>query len=345
MAKAKVSGIYCITSTVNGKQYVGSSVDIGERWKSHLRLLKKGSHHSPHLQNHVNKYTVEDLMFNVIEEVVDVSLLINVEQYYIDTIKPKFNCAPNAGSVLGLKKKGFKYYRCEKDPERYVTHYRVRGKQLRFTAHLTEEDAIAEVEYIKSLTEDELLWYKEECVNRPLRKRGGKYYHFNKKLGKYEVSFRVNGKQTGFGSYVTEQEAITRVEYITSLTDSELVDYTNKLLASREPKYYYQEKLSGRWGVEFCINGQRMYFGSHETEQKAIEQVDFIKSLSIEGITNYYSQLVDSREPENYYFCNTYNRWFVKFRLVGKDKCFGRYKTEQEAIDRVKEVKLELGLL
>jgi len=59
--------IYKITNTVNGKFYVGSSVNTRDRFKRHKRLLKRNKHHSAYLQNAWNKHGAEAFVFHVIE--------------------------------------------------------------------------------------------------------------------------------------------------------------------------------------------------------------------------------------------------------------------------------------
>lgn len=100
----KTSGVYKITSTVHPERiYVGSAVDISERWRVHLRHLKKGRHHSILLQRHVNKYGLSDIQFSVITICAKEDLL-KVEQVFIDGYKPYFNIAIVAGSpMLGRK--------------------------------------------------------------------------------------------------------------------------------------------------------------------------------------------------------------------------------------------------
>jgi len=91
------SGVYQITNTSNGNFYVGSSVNIYKRWKDHSRSLNRGNHHSDYLQNAWNKYGEENFKFEIIEEVLDKSKLIEREQYYLDTLKPEYNICPQAG--------------------------------------------------------------------------------------------------------------------------------------------------------------------------------------------------------------------------------------------------------
>jgi group I intron endonuclease len=211
--KSKVSGIYLITSKVNGKKYVGQSVDIGQRWRMHLSTLKNNKNPNNHLQNHFNKYSIEDLTFEVLEEVVDLSLLTEREQYYMDLLKPEFNDCPAAGSRIGFKQEGSKYYRYSS--KQYQTYYHIQGKMITFSYHHLEDEAIKEVEYIKTLTQEELLNYKEKCLAKPVKlKRNVRHYSFNKLERKYKVQFILEGKNKYFGSYATEQEAIDRVKQL-----------------------------------------------------------------------------------------------------------------------------------
>ena len=46
----KVSGIYQITNTVNGRVYVGSAVNISDRWYRHKLHLRNGAHLSASLK-------------------------------------------------------------------------------------------------------------------------------------------------------------------------------------------------------------------------------------------------------------------------------------------------------
>jgi len=50
------SGIYLIQCLVNGKCYIGQSINIENRLKSHLYNLKKGNHFNVKLQRAFNKY-------------------------------------------------------------------------------------------------------------------------------------------------------------------------------------------------------------------------------------------------------------------------------------------------
>lgn len=85
------------------KIYIGSAVSFSERKSIHLHRLKKGNHPNKKLQNHFNKYGFNDLCFEIVEVVADKNNLLNREQFFIDTLKPKFNILKVAGSWLGHK--------------------------------------------------------------------------------------------------------------------------------------------------------------------------------------------------------------------------------------------------
>lgn len=67
-------GIYQILNLVDGKSYVGQSIDVEARWSQHLRKLAKQDHHSILLQRAWNKYSAASFKFNVLQECPEASL-------------------------------------------------------------------------------------------------------------------------------------------------------------------------------------------------------------------------------------------------------------------------------
>lgn len=111
-------GIYKITNTINGKFYIGSSVQITRRLSGHISQLNKNCHVNRHLQSAWNQYGQDSFIFERIERVKDKSRLIEREQYYLDTLlhaqdyikendsrflELGYNLNPVAGSNLGVK--------------------------------------------------------------------------------------------------------------------------------------------------------------------------------------------------------------------------------------------------
>lgn len=101
-------GIYKITNTNNNKIYIGSSVDLLHRKATHISKLNSNSHDNIYLQRSFNKYNGDGFIFDVVEFIEDVNLLIEREQYWIDLFQsynPElgYNLCRIAGSTLGRK--------------------------------------------------------------------------------------------------------------------------------------------------------------------------------------------------------------------------------------------------
>lgn len=98
----KSSCIYKISSiTKPDIFYIGSAVNFQARKLKHLSSLRRGVHINNYLQNHYLKYGIDDLYFEIVENVINKESLLDREQFYIDTLKPKFNLCKIAGSCLG----------------------------------------------------------------------------------------------------------------------------------------------------------------------------------------------------------------------------------------------------
>lgn len=103
----KISGIYSITNTVTNKKYIGSSINIHHRWEVHRSQLKRGKHHSIHLQRAWDKYGEASFIFELIEELADTSKLRLLEQVWIDwedSYRKGYNCAPCVKDSVTPKK-------------------------------------------------------------------------------------------------------------------------------------------------------------------------------------------------------------------------------------------------
>lgn len=105
------SGIYKITNKINGKFYIGSSKDLVRRRKNHFRLLKKGINHSVLLQRAVNKYGLDNFVFEILVECPE-ELLFTIEQKLVDELKPEYNIAvENVAVPTGLPYKDKTLYK------------------------------------------------------------------------------------------------------------------------------------------------------------------------------------------------------------------------------------------
>lgn len=105
------TGIYKITNKINGKFYIGSSKDLTRRKKDHFRLLKKGISHSIILQRAVNKYGLENFVFEILVQCSE-GLLFTIEQELVDKLKPEYNIAvENVAVPIGLSYKDTSLYK------------------------------------------------------------------------------------------------------------------------------------------------------------------------------------------------------------------------------------------
>ena len=139
----KISGIYQIKSNIKPERvYIGSAVNIQNRWALHLFLLRKKQHHSLKLQRHYNKYGESDLSFTILLGCRKEDLL-KVEQYFIDSYNPYFNICRQAGSQFGIKRSektkkklrishlGHSYNKGKKKPKQSPEHIEKRISKVR----------------------------------------------------------------------------------------------------------------------------------------------------------------------------------------------------------------------
>lgn len=88
-------GVYQIRRVETGDIYVGSSYQIEIRWSCHRYELESGQHINRHLQNVWNKYGEDAFVFEVLRECPREELH-DLEQHYIDALKPRYNINPRA---------------------------------------------------------------------------------------------------------------------------------------------------------------------------------------------------------------------------------------------------------
>lgn len=103
----KIVGIYKITNLKNNKVYVGSAVNIKNRFKTHKRLLKNNKHFNNHLQSSYLKYGEDYFKYEIIE-ITTLTEMLDREVYWISSLganNPKYgyNKRLIVNSNLGIK--------------------------------------------------------------------------------------------------------------------------------------------------------------------------------------------------------------------------------------------------
>ena len=107
-------GVYKITNIINGKVYIGESLNIERRWDEHKLELENGTHHSFKLQNDYNEYGKNNFIFEVLKEIdedknmmLHKCLLYIFENKYIksyDSINNGYNIEDSLDLILKCKK-------------------------------------------------------------------------------------------------------------------------------------------------------------------------------------------------------------------------------------------------
>src|SRR3712207_3226582 len=106
-ALPRSSGVYQIRCAATNKIYVGSALDLRERWYRHRWSLRRGRHRNPHLQAAWDKYG-ESAFDIAILELVAAPELLRKEQEWIERTRCAersigFNIYTTAGSPGGAR--------------------------------------------------------------------------------------------------------------------------------------------------------------------------------------------------------------------------------------------------
>jgi group I intron endonuclease len=184
MANKQVCGVYCIDNLVNGKKYIGQSINVVYRFYQHRSDLKCNRHSNKHLQNAWNEYGSDNFMFYILKECTSEEL-DELEMFYIsyfDTMNQDYGYNFEGGGntrkvqsdetrkkisehhadVSGENNPFFGKKHSQESIERYKTNQNyVNRKHLGEDSHfakLTLEDAT----YIKKYLQDHDTTFQEE---------------------------------------------------------------------------------------------------------------------------------------------------------------------------------------
>lgn len=102
--KERKAYIYAIKNRVNGKVYIGSTLNFENRFHRHRTDLQSGTHHSRYLQRAWDKYGKSAFSFFVLETVSS-KCMLSREQAHLDRVGRSlcYNVAYTAGNCLGVK--------------------------------------------------------------------------------------------------------------------------------------------------------------------------------------------------------------------------------------------------
>lgn len=87
-----MTDVYTITNTVNGDFYVGSSVNVAARFRTHKRELRAQRHHCQRLQRAWLKYGESSFRFDVVRNCASASEMHDVENDWLAKHYGKPHC-------------------------------------------------------------------------------------------------------------------------------------------------------------------------------------------------------------------------------------------------------------
>jgi group I intron endonuclease len=104
--REKICGIYCFENLVNGKKYIGKSIDIEKRQIVHLSNLRRNLSNNKYLQNSWNKYGENNFKFYILK-ILPNNEIDEMEKYYIKKLKSKYpngyNMTDGGDGTVGRK--------------------------------------------------------------------------------------------------------------------------------------------------------------------------------------------------------------------------------------------------
>lgn len=111
--------IYAIELSIDGRKYVGHTINLKKRMDGHFKMLNKNKHYNDYLQRTYNKYNSDNFKILVLEEVKNLQLLVSKEQYWADFYQSF------------LPENGFNYGECVDNPFRGQKHTEETKEKLR----------------------------------------------------------------------------------------------------------------------------------------------------------------------------------------------------------------------
>ena len=135
----KICGVYKITNTITGDFYIGSSNNVKRRWTEHKKPSTRKRFPNNQLYKDMQKYGIENFVFEVIEEAEE-SFLKEKEQQFIETLKPTYNNYMAKGWNIERRKETCRKYskeyrktdKCKDYQKKYQKEYQKTDKLKKY---------------------------------------------------------------------------------------------------------------------------------------------------------------------------------------------------------------------
>lgn len=278
------SGIYKITNIINGKMYIGSSNNCKRRLKEHFSKLRCNKHYNKKLQFAFNKYGENNFNFNIIEYVEDVNLLLEREQYYLNTLLfADTDCKIFKKLSYNLN------YKAERGGSYDFTDEMLKNRAERFKGDKNPMFGVKLSEEMKKQISDSL--FDKYSGDKSFNYKGG----YVKPKNKLELNTTIDTTQTNFvKSRQSEKSGKIILQYNSEMVLiqkwSSIKSASDKLNISRSSIKSCCEGISRHagffiWRYENNLNVEYKY------REKIIQQVD-----DNDNVVNEFSQIVIAAE-------------------------------------------------
>jgi len=98
------AGVYILQNKLNGKRYVGSSINLASRIRSYFYTGLGSANYGMVIYWALLKHGCDNFSLTVILlPSATKEAVLALEQYCIDSLRPEYNISPTAGSSAGLK--------------------------------------------------------------------------------------------------------------------------------------------------------------------------------------------------------------------------------------------------
>ena len=126
-----ISGVYKITNTITGDFYIGSSKDVKRRWRQHKRPSVWKKYANNPLYKDMQKYGLDKFELQILEETKS-GQLKEMEQWFIETLKPTYNNYNAKGLDIERRKEYNKEYEKSDKRKKYKEEYKKSDKYKKY---------------------------------------------------------------------------------------------------------------------------------------------------------------------------------------------------------------------
>jgi len=189
-----IQGIYKLINNKTEQVYVGQSIDIEERFKSHMYMLKTNTHHAYKLQRMYNQYKPLksfNMELQVLETIDKRKYLNSREDFYIelyDSHQNGYNSIGVNGDKTHTKRREFddnKFQKITKNREKFGKYIEIYGDNIIQTRNKYNDNSMYRVNesieyFIKNYSMDDYFAEIYQYKSKVEMKVKGIYSHYYK---------------------------------------------------------------------------------------------------------------------------------------------------------------------